>query len=72
MRFHGLTTWCTSTQLSDVWGLLRLSSVLRLLHTGAGALRNAVGAAVSRPLGAAKVTRGLSPLLDWVSIGPCL
>lgn len=42
-------------QLSDVWGLLRLSSVLRLLRTGAGAVRNAIGAVVSRPLSAAQV-----------------
>ena len=44
-------------QLSDVWGLLRLSSVLRLLRTGVGAVRNAVGAVVSRPLSAAQVPK---------------
>ena len=42
-------------QLSDVWGLLRLSSVLRLLRTGVGAVRSAIGAVVSRPLSAAQV-----------------
>lgn len=63
-------------QLSDIWGLLRLSSMLRLLHNGAGALRNAVGAVVSRPLSIAQVPRSEARLhlhaheqLLWLSRG---